>query len=317
MLNNLNHDGELSMNAGFVGLGKMGFNMVEHLLDLGHRVVVHDLSHDAVAAISAKGAIPASSLQHLVGELETPRIVWMMVPAGGAVDAVLNGLTPFLDRGDIVIDGGNSRYTDTVARAEKLGRQGINLLDVGTSGGLEGARHGACMMVGGNRDAYDLVEPLLSGLCVGNGCGYMGASGSGHFVKMVHNGIEYGMMQAIGEGFDLLESSGYGIHHETVARVWSNGSVIRGWLMELAEKALAKDGRLSYLGGAISDSGEGRWTVETALELGVSTPVIAESVLRRFASRRPDNFSDRLVAALRNEFGGHGFAHPDVTEASS
>ncbi|NTU57404.1 MAG: decarboxylating 6-phosphogluconate dehydrogenase [Chlorobiaceae bacterium] len=305
------------MNAGFVGLGKMGFNMVEHLLDLGHHVVVHDLSQEAVEAISAKGAHAARSLQHLVGELENPRIVWMMVPAGAAVDAVLSGLTPFLNRGDIVMDGGNSRYTDTVVRAERLAAQGIHFLDVGTSGGLEGARHGACMMVGGNREAYDVVEPLLRELCVENGCGYMGASGAGHFVKMVHNGIEYGMMQAIGEGFDLLESSGYSIDHETVARVWSNGSVIRGWLMELAEKALVKDGRLSYLGGAIADSGEGRWTVETALELGVSIPVIAESVFRRFSSRRHDNFSDRVVAALRNEFGGHGYAPADGTEASS
>ncbi|NTW52595.1 MAG: decarboxylating 6-phosphogluconate dehydrogenase [Chlorobiaceae bacterium] len=305
------------MNAGFIGLGKMGLNMVEHLLELGHRVVVQDLSQEAVEAVSAKGAVPASSLQHLVGELETPRIVWMMVPAGRAVDAVLGGLTPFLNRGDIVIDGGNSRYSDSVARAGRLGEQGIRYLDVGTSGGLDGARHGACMMVGGSREAYDLVEPLLRDMCVPNGCGYMGASGSGHFVKMVHNGIEYGMMQAMGEGFDLLESSGYDIDHETVARVWSNGSVIRGWLMELAEKALAKDGSLSYLGGSIADSGEGRWTVETALELGVSVPVIAEAVFRRFGSRRPDNFSDKVVSALRNEFGGHGYTPAAGKDASS
>ncbi len=305
------------MNAGFIGLGKMGLNMVEHLLELGHRVVVYDLSQEAVESVSTKGAVPSCSLQHLAGELETPRIVWMMVPAGRAVDAVLAGIVPFLNSGDIVIDGGNSRYTDTVARAARLEEQGIRLLDVGTSGGLEGARQGACMMVGGNREAYDFVEPLLTDLCVPNGCGYMGASGAGHFVKMVHNGIEYGMMQAMGEGFDLLDSSGYGIDHETVARVWSNGSVIRGWLMELAEKALAKDGRLSYLGGAIADSGEGRWTVETALDLGVSVPVIAESVFRRFGSRRPDNFSDRVVAALRNEFGGHGYTPAAAKDGKS
>ena len=305
------------MDIGFIGLGKMGSGMVEHLLDCGHRVVVHDLSADAVGLLTARGAVPARSLQHLVDELETPRVFWMMVPAGRATDAVLDGLTPFLRGGDIVIDGGNSHFSDTVSRAARLGEAGVHLLDAGTSGGLEGARHGACIMVGGPREAYDAVEPLFRDLCVENGYGYMGASGAGHFVKMVHNGIEYGMMQAIGEGFDLLESSGYDIDHEMVARVWSNGSVIRGWLMELAEKAFAKDGRLSCLGSAIADSGEGRWTVEAALERGVSIPVIAGSVFRRFSSRSKDNFSDRVVAALRHEFGGHGYAPAEGGEVSS
>ncbi|NTV02810.1 MAG: decarboxylating 6-phosphogluconate dehydrogenase [Chlorobiaceae bacterium] len=305
------------MEIGFIGLGKMGFGMVEHLLESGHRVVVHDLSADAVGALAGRGAVPARSLHHLVDELRAPRVVWMMVPAGHAVDAVLDGLTPCLSGGDIVVDGGNSHYADTVSRASRLAGSGVHMLDAGTSGGLEGARHGACIMVGGPREAYDAVEPLLRELCVEDGYGYMGASGSGHFVKMVHNGIEYGMMQAIGEGFDLLESSGYGIDHEAVARVWSNGSVIRGWLMELAGNAFAKDGRLSYLTGAIADSGEGRWTVEAALERGVSIPVIAGSVFRRFSSRSKDSFSDRVVAALRNEFGGHGFTPAEGGEASS
>ncbi|NTU68733.1 MAG: decarboxylating 6-phosphogluconate dehydrogenase [Chlorobiaceae bacterium] len=305
------------MEIGFIGLGKMGFAMVEHLLECGHRVVVYDLSADAVGTLAGRGAVPAGSLHHLVDELRSPRVVWMMVPAGRAVDTVLDGLAPSLRSGDIVIDGGNSHYTDTVSRAAKLAGDGVHLLDAGTSGGLEGARNGACIMVGGPREAYDAVEPLLRDLCVGEGYGYMGASGSGHFVKMVHNGIEYGMMQAIGEGFDLLESSGYGIDHETVARVWSNGSVIRGWLMELAGKAFAKDARLSYLGGAIADSGEGRWTVQAALERGVSIPVIAGSVFRRFSSRSKDNFSDRVVAALRHEFGGHGYSPAEGGEASS
>jgi 6-phosphogluconate dehydrogenase len=305
------------MNIGFIGLGKMGFGMVEHLLEFGHRVVVHDLSEDAVRRLTERGAVQARSLQHLVGELDTPRIVWVMVPAGSAVDSVLDGLIPFLRKGDIVIDGGNSHYKETVSRSARLDRDGIHLLDAGTSGGLEGARHGSCIMVGGPREAYEVVEPLLRDLCVENGYGYMGASGAGHFVKMVHNGIEYGMMQAIGEGFDLLESSGYAIDHETVARVWSNGSVIRGWLMELAGKAFEKDGRLSWLGSAIADSGEGRWTVEAALERGVSIPVIAGSVFRRFSSRSQDNFSDKVVAALRHEFGGHGFAPADGGKAGS
>ncbi len=305
------------MEIGFIGLGKMGSGMVEHLLELGHRVVAYDLSADSVAALSARGAVPARSLHQLVDELAPPRVVWTMVPAGRPVDAVLDGLLSCLGAGDIVIDGGNSHYTDTVARAARLGAAGIRLLDAGTSGGLDGARHGACIMVGGPREAYDAAEPLFRELCVEGGYGYMGASGAGHFVKMVHNGIEYGMMQAMGEGFDLLESSGYGVDHETVARVWSNGSVIRGWLMELAGKAFARDGRLSYLGGAIADSGEGRWTVQAALERGVSIPVIAESVFRRFSSRSKENFSDKVVAALRHEFGGHGFTPAEGGEGAA
>ena len=302
------------MKIGFIGLGKMGFSMVEHLLELGHDVVAYDVSAEAVAAIAAKGATAASSLQHLVSELSAPRVVWMMVPAGPPVDAVLGGIKPFLKAGDIVIDGGNSRYTDTVARAEKLREKGIRMLDIGTSGGLEGARHGACMMAGGEREAYDLVEPMLRDLCVENGCGYMGASGAGHFVKMVHNGIEYGMMQAIGEGFELLRASGYDLDNEAVARVWSNGSVIRGWLMELAEKAFSRDGQLGWLGGKVADSGEGRWTVEAAVELGVSAPIITGALFERFRSQKSEHFSDKVVAALRHGFGGHAFQKPKAGE---
>jgi 6-phosphogluconate dehydrogenase len=303
------------MKTGFIGLGKMGFNMVEHLLELGHEVVAYDVSAKAVEAIAAKGATAASSLQQLVGELAAPRIVWMMVPAGRPVDAVIDGLAPFLKAGDIVIDGGNSRYTDTVARAAKLREQGVHMLDIGTSGGLDGARHGACMMVGGEREAYEVVEPMVCDLCVENGYGYMGASGSGHFVKMVHNGIEYGMMQAIGEGFELLRASGFDLDNETVARVWSNGSVIRGWLMELAEKAFSRDGQLGWLGGKVADSGEGRWTVEAAVELGVSAPIITGALFERFRSQKNEHFSDRVVAALRHEFGGHAFQTPGAGEA--
>ncbi len=305
------------MKIGFIGLGKMGFNMVEHLLDLGHEVVAYDVSAEAVASIAAKGATAASSLQHLVGELDAPRVVWMMVPAGRPVDAVIDGLAPFLKVGDIVIDGGNSRYTDTVARAEKLRQQGIRLLDIGTSGGLDGARHGACMMAGGEREAYAVVEPMVRDLCVPNGYGYMGASGSGHFVKMVHNGIEYGMMQAIGEGFDLLRASGYDLDNETVARVWSNGSVIRGWLMELAGKAFEQDNDLGWLGGKVADSGEGRWTVEAAVELGVAVPIISGALFERFRSQSEENFSDKVVAALRHGFGGHAVQSPESGEAKA
>jgi 6-phosphogluconate dehydrogenase len=295
------------VNTAFIGLGKMGLNMVEHLLELGEKVAVYDLSSDVVEALALKGAEPAYSLEQLVRTVQHPRVVWLMVPAGNPVDEVLASLMPYLDRGDIVVDGGNSHYADSVQRAVRLLEQGIRFLDAGTSGGLEGARHGACIMVGGDRDAYIAIEPLLEALCVPGGYGYMGRSGSGHYVKMVHNGIEYGMMQAMGEGFDLLESSGFELDHAEVARVWSNGSVIRGWLMDLATRAFEKDGKLGYLAGNIADSGEGRWSVEAALRQQVSIPVISASLFRRYRSRSENNFSDKVVAALRHEFGGHGF----------
>lgn len=295
------------MNTGFVGLGKMGFNMVEHLLEDGWDVAVYDISPEAVEALSRQGAEPADSLERLADILQHPRIVWMMVPAGKPVDDVLQALVPFLDPGDVVVDGGNSRFTDTQRRACSLTEKGIIFLDAGTSGGLKGARHGASIMVGGDPEGFAVIEPLLQDLCVPDGYGHMGPSGSGHYVKMVHNGIEYGMMQAIGEGFDLLETSGFELDHEQVASVWAHGSVIRGWLMDLAAQAFSRDGKLGYLSGEIADSGEGRWTVETALEQQVSIPVIAASLFRRYRSRSEDNFSDKVVAALRHEFGGHGF----------
>jgi len=296
------------VNTAFIGLGKMGLNMVEHLLELGEKVAVYDLSRDAVEALARKGAEPASSPEQLARIVQHPRVVWLMVPAGTPVDDALASLLPCLEPGDIVVDGGNSHYADSVQRAGRLLERGIRFLDAGTSGGLDGARHGACIMVGGDRDAYAAIEPMLEALCVPGGYGYMGRSGAGHYVKMVHNGIEYGMMQAMGEGFDLLESGGFDLDHAEVARVWSNGSVIRGWLMELAARAFEKDGKLGYLSGNIADSGEGRWAVETALDRQVSIPVIAASLFRRYRSRSENNFSDKVVAALRHEFGGHGFS---------
>ena len=296
------------MRIGFVGLGKMGFNMAQHLLECGHELVLFDLSAVAVASLAEKGGLPAASLQELSGMLQSPRCIWLMVPAGDPVDMTLGTLIPLLQPGDIIIDGGNSHYTDSVKRAERLNDKGIHFLDAGTSGGLEGARQGACMMVGGDKRAYDLVEPLLKHMCVENGYGYMGRSGSGHFAKMVHNGVEYGMMQAIGEGFDLLDSSGFDFNLEEVSRVWANGSVIRGWLMDLVVRAFHKDSELGYLSGHIADSGEGRWTVEAALEHEVSIPVIAASLFNRYRSRSEENLSDKVVAALRYEFGGHPFS---------
>ncbi len=293
------------MNVGVVGLGKMGYNMALHLLERGHKLVVFDLSMEAVGSLEGKGALPASSLKELASKLESPRMIWLMVPAGAPVDSTIDQLAPLLDQGDIIVDGGNSHYKDSERRAARLEEQGISFLDAGTSGGLEGARHGACIMVGGNKTAYEAIEPLLTDLCVENGYGYMGCAGSGHFAKMVHNGIEYGMMQAIGEGFNLLDSSGYDIDLEKLSRVWSHGSVIRGWLMELMAQALQKDPKLGGLTGAIADSGEGRWTVEAALEHEVSIPVIAASLFARYRSRSEENLSDRAVAALRHEFGGH------------
>lgn len=293
------------MKLGFIGLGKMGARMVCRLLERGHTVVVYDRSRNAVVSAAEQGAEPADSLEQLVLALPAPRLIWMMVPAGEPVDAVLSSLLGYLKQDDIVVDGGNSRFSDSVRRASMLLDRGILFLDVGTSGGLEGAQHGACMMVGGDAGAYALIRPLLNDLCVQGGYAHMGRSGAGHYVKMVHNAIEYGMMQALGEGFELLESSGFDLDHEQVARVWVNGSVIRGWLMELVADAFAKDGRLGYLTGEIADSGEGRWTVACALEQEVSIPVIAASLFRRFHSRNQESFSDKVVAALRHEFGGH------------
>jgi len=293
------------MKAGVIGLGKMGFNMTQHLLQCGHELIVYDLADEAVLALAEKGAVAAGSVEELAGMLASPRLIWLMVPAGVPVDTTIERLVPLLEQGDIVVDGGNSHYVDSVKRAENLGGHGIHFLDAGTSGGLEGALNGACVMVGGDRGAYEFIAPLLKDLCVENGYGYMGSSGSGHFAKMVHNGIEYGMMQAMGEGFDLLASSSYDYDLHEVSKVWANGSVIRGWLMDLVVRAFQKDPALDTLSGRIADSGEGRWTVEAALEHEVAIPVIAASLFSRFRSRSDDNLSDRVVAALRHEFGGH------------
>jgi len=281
--------------------------MAQHILACGHELVVYDLAEEAVIALAGQGALAADSLQELVSMLESPRIIWMMLPAGEPVGSTIDRLAPLLERGDIIVDGGNSHYVDAVKRSASLSERGVCFLDAGTSGGLEGALYGACVMVGGEKSAYDVIELLLKDLCVENGYAYMGASGSGHFAKMVHNGIEYGMMQAIGEGFNLLDASGFDYNLQKVSQVWSNGSVIRGWLMDLAVRAFQKDPKLNYLSGKVADSGEGRWTVEAALEHEVSIPVIATSLFSRFRSRSEDNLSDKVVAALRHEFGGHSF----------
>lgn len=292
------------MKVGLIGLGKMGLNLGQNLLEHGHEVVAYDVNAAAVEEMGGKGAAGAASLAELVGKLETPRIAWIMVPHQ-FVDSVIAELTPLLSKGDIIIEAGNSHYKESVRRHDELSKEGIYFLDAGTSGGMEGARNGACYMIGGDEEAWAIAEPLFRDTSVENGYLYAGKSGSGHFLKMVHNGIEYGMMAAIGEGFEVLEKSGYDFNFEEVARVWNNGSVIRSWLMELVERAFSKDAKLDEIKGIMHSSGEGKWTLETAFDLQAATPVIAMALLMRYRSLETDTFTGKVVAALRNEFGGH------------
>ncbi|MED3879573.1 phosphogluconate dehydrogenase (NAD(+)-dependent, decarboxylating) [Priestia megaterium] len=292
------------MKVGLVGLGKMGINLGQNLLDQRHDVVAFDVNSNAVEQMKEYGASGVSSLQELVQSLETPRVVWLMVPHT-VVDSVISEVTPLLAEGDIVIEAGNSHYKESIRRYNELKENRIHFMDVGTSGGMEGARNGACYMIGGDREAWEIVEPIFRDTAVENGYLYAGEAGSGHFLKMVHNGIEYGMMAAIGEGFEVLEKSQFDYDYEKVARVWNNGSVIRSWLMELTENAFSKDAKLDDIKGVMNSSGEGKWTVETALDLQTATPVIAMSLLMRYRSLEDDTFTGKVVSALRNEFGGH------------
>ncbi|MGG0463659.1 phosphogluconate dehydrogenase (NAD(+)-dependent, decarboxylating) [Priestia aryabhattai] len=292
------------MKVGLVGLGKMGINLGQNLLDQRHDVVAFDVNSNAVEQMKEYGASGVSSLQELVQSLETPRVVWLMVPHT-VVDSVISEVKPFLAEGDIVIEAGNSHYKESIRRYNELKENKIRFMDVGTSGGMEGARNGACYMIGGDREAWEIVEPIFRDTAVENGYLYAGEAGSGHFLKMVHNGIEYGMMAAIGEGFEVLEKSQFDYDYEKVARVWNNGSVIRSWLMELTENAFSKDAKLDGIKGVMNSSGEGKWTVETALDLQTATPVIAMSLLMRYRSLEDDTFTGKVVSALRNEFGGH------------
>jgi 6-phosphogluconate dehydrogenase len=301
----------LNMKIGLIGLGKMGLNLGQNLIDHDHEVVAYDVNSHAVEELKKYGAQGTCSLQELVESLEKPRIVWIMVPHV-VVDSVISDITPLLEKGDIVIEAGNSHYKESIRRYNELKEMGIKFMDAGTSGGMEGARNGACYMVGGDPDAWSIVEPIFRDTAVENGYLYAGKAGSGHFLKMVHNGIEYGMMAAIGEGFEVLEKSDFDFDYEKVARVWNHGSVIRSWLMELTERAFSKDAKLEEIKGVMHSSGEGKWTVETALDLQTATPVIAMSLLMRYRSLENDTFTGKVVAALRNEFGGHA-----VEKASS
>lgn len=292
------------MNIGLIGLGKMGLNLGKNLIDNGYQLTAFDVNKEAVLEMERSGAKGTNSLKEFVSSLEKPRVIWLMVPHK-VVDTVLSELKPLLDENDIVIEAGNSHYKESVRRYNELQKVGIHFMDVGTSGGMEGARQGACYMVGGDPEAWEVVEPIIRDTSVENGYIYAGKVGSGHFLKMVHNGIEYGMMAAIGEGFEVLEKSEFDFSYEDVARVWNNGSVIRSWLMELTERAFSTDANLDTIQGVMHSSGEGKWTVETALDLQAATPVIAMSLLMRYRSLDQDTFTGKVVAALRNEFGGH------------
>ncbi|WP_433943096.1 phosphogluconate dehydrogenase (NAD(+)-dependent, decarboxylating) [Paenibacillus sp. SN-8-1] len=292
------------MKLGLIGLGKMGLNLGKNLIDHKHEVAAFDLNAEAVTEMKQYGAEGFTSLQDMVQSLSSPRILWIMVPHG-VVDTVLGQIKPLLSQGDIVIEAGNSHYKESIRRAEEMKEAGIYYMDAGTSGGMEGARNGACYMIGGDPEAWSIVEPLFRDTAVENGYLYAGLSGSGHYLKMVHNGIEYGMMAAIGEGFEVLEKSSFDFDYEKVAKVWNNGSVIRSWLMELTENAFSKDSKLDGIKGVMHSSGEGKWTVEEAMDLQTATPVIAMSLLMRYRSMDNDTFTGKVVAALRNEFGGH------------
>lgn len=293
------------MKLALIGLGKMGYNLALNMIDHGHEVVAYDVNAELVKNISAEGAIGATTLTEVVQQLAPPRIIWLMVPAGEITENILSTLEPMLDRGDVVIDGGNSNYQDSIKRGKKLLEKGIYFFDCGTSGGVDGARNGICTMIGGDKEAFQIIEPLMKDISVKDGCFYSGKLGSGHFLKMIHNGIEYGMMQSIAEGFDILGKSDFDYDFESVAKVWNNGSVIRSWLMELTENAFSKDPQLEGVKGLMQSSGEGKWTVETALDLQVPAPVITLSLLMRYRSLEDDTFTGKVVAALRNEFGGH------------
>ncbi len=292
------------MKVGLIGLGKMGLNLGKNLIDHKHDVIAFDLNISAVEEMKKYGANGVSNLKDLIQVVEKPRVLWIMVPHS-VVDSVIHEITPFLSEGDIVIEAGNSHYKESIRRYNDLKEKGIHFMDVGTSGGREGARHGACYMIGGDPEAWEIVEPIFRDTAVENGYFYAGKAGSGHFLKMVHNGIEYGMMAAIGEGFEVLEKSDFDFDYEKVARVWNNGSVVRSWLMELTERAFSKDAKLDEIKGIMHSSGEGKWTVEEALDLQTATPVIAMSLLMRYRSLENDTFTGKVVSALRNEFGGH------------
>ena len=295
------------MQLGMVGLGRMGLNMTRRLLKGGHDVVVFDVSQDAVRQAGSEGAKGAASLDELIRALAPPRVVWLMVPAGQPVDDAVERLEGLLDAGDTVIDGGNSYYKDAIRLHGRLAPRGVKFVDAGVSGGIWGLENGYCLMVGGEKDVCKRIEPIFTTLAPPDGYLYCGPVGSGHFVKMVHNGIEYGMMAAYGEGFELMKASRYAddLDFGKIAHLWNQGSVVRSWLLELLEDVFKDGDDLSAIKPYVEDSGEGRWTVQQAVETAVPAPVITAALFQRFASRGGGSYSNKVLAALRNEFGGH------------
>ena len=296
------------MNIAMIGLGKMGANMVQRLLQGRHRVVVSDLNEDAVKTAVSAGAIAADSIADIPKKLNAPRAVWVMVPSGNPTEGVINSLADVLEAGDVVIDGGNSNYKDTIRRGNMLGEKGIEFVDVGTSGGVWGLTEGYSMMVGGTAEAVAQITPALKTLAPGadKGWGHVGPSGSGHFTKMIHNGIEYGLMQAYAEGFEIMKAKEeFGLDLHQISEIWRHGSVVRSWLLDLTANALSEDQSLDDIEPWVADSGEGRWTVFEAVDLDVPAPVITLALQARFVSREEDHYAARLLAAMRNQFGGH------------
>ena len=301
------------MEIGLYGLGRMGANMVRRLVRSGeHRVVAGNRSPGPVDEVVSEGAEGAYSMDEMVEKLSPPRAIWTMVPAGDITEATLLKFAGMMDEGDILIDGGNSYFRDSIRRAEMLHERGLRFLDAGTSGGIWGLQVGYCLMVGGDADAFEHVEPTLKTLAPPDGYLYAGGAGAGHFVKMVHNGVEYGMLQAYAEGFEIMQKSQYDLDLHAVSHLWNQGSVVRSWLLELAESAFEKDAHLDTIRGYVEDSGEGRWTVLEAINESVPANAIAGSLFARFASRQDDSFAMKVIAALRGEFGGHA-----VQEAST
>ena len=296
------------MQLGLIGLGKMGGNMAERLRLAGHQVVGFDFNADAVAKLTASGNVGASTLEEMAGKLEGRKAIWIMVPQGKPVDDTIAKLEPLLNPGDILIDGGNSNYKDTMRRHDEIAKKHFNFVDCGTSGGIWGLKEGYSMMIGGDKEPVEYLRPIFEALAPAKdqGWGHVGPGGAGHFVKMVHNGIEYGMMQAYAEGFTIMESKKeLGLDLTQIAQIWRYGSVVRSWLLDLAADALTMNPTLDGLEAFVEDSGEGRWTVMEAIDLNVSAPVITESLMRRIRSREQNNFTDRMLAVMRNEFGGH------------
>jgi 6-phosphogluconate dehydrogenase len=295
------------MEIGFIGLGRMGKNMVLRLLEKKHKIVVHNRSPEPMVEVAKKGAKPTKTFDEFFKELKSPRIVWMMLPAGQVTEDHMKEIEPYMQKGDIVIDGGNANFKDSVRRAEWFSKKGVKYLDVGTSGGIVAAKIGYCLMVGGDKEAFTKLEPAFKSLAIDEGYEYMGSSGAGHYVKMVHNAIEYGMMQAMAEGFELLQKSQYSkdIDMKKITHIWNHGSIVRGFLMEMAENAFTKEGRLESIPSLVEDNGEGKWAIQEALDRQVAFNVITTSLYTRYQSRQKDSFAHKTLAALRNEFGGH------------